>query len=214
MSADAMLETVSPRRLRGRALTVMGLLAVLVLIYLLAPGLSGARRYLSDAVPGWLVAAALLELASCVSYVLMFRPIFCRRMPWDESFQIGFSELAVGSIVPASGAGGLAVGAWILRRRGVSGERIARRTVAFFLIKSSVNFVAVAIVGLLLAFQVIGPSQPLGLTLIPALLAIATIAGVLVVPRFGEGAGPGPGAGRARRASAAVRRWLVGGTGE
>jgi uncharacterized protein (TIRG00374 family) len=214
MSADAMLETVSPRRLRSRALTVVGLLGVIVLIYLLAPGLSGARRYLSDAAPGWLIAAAVFELASCISYVLMFRPVFCRRMPWGESFQIGLSELAVGSIVPASGAGGLAVGAWILRRRGMSGERIARRTVAFFLIKSSVNFVAVAIIGSLMAFGVIGPSQPLGFTLVPAILAILTIALVLLVPRFGEGSGAGPDASRTRRASAAVRRWLVGGTSE
>ena len=54
---------------------------------------------------------------------------------------------ASGSIVPASGAGGLALGAWILRRGGMPAERIARRSVAFFLIKSSVNFVAVAVLG-------------------------------------------------------------------
>jgi uncharacterized membrane protein YbhN (UPF0104 family) len=160
------------------------------------------------------MVAVLLEAASCVSYVLMFRPIFCRRLPWSESFQIGFSELAVGSLVPASGAGGLAVGAWILRRRGMSGERIARRSVAFFLIKSSVNFVAVAVIGTLLAVHVIGPRVSPGLTIVPAALAVISIAAVLLVPRFDEGERPGPGAGRGRRAWAAVRRWLVGGTSE
>ncbi len=205
---------MSPRRLRGRALAVISGLTAIVLIYLLAPGLSGARHYLSDAAPGWLVLAVVLEFGSCVSYVLMFRPVFCRKMPWGESFQIGFSELAVGSLVPASGAGGLALGAWILRRRGMAGERIARRSVAFFLIKSSVNFVAVAIIGLLLAFGVFGPSLSLGLTLVPAILAVLVIAAVLLVPRFGEGEPPGPDASRARRAWSALRRWLVGGTDE
>ena len=189
-------------------------LTIIVLIYLLAPGLSGARRYISDAAPGWLVLAVALEAASAVSYVLMFRPVFCRTMPWAESFQIGFSELGVGSIVPASGAGGLALGAWILRRRGMSTGRIARGSVAFFLIESSVNFVAVAVIGLLLAFHAIGPAQPLWLTLGPAILAILTIAAVLVIPRFGEGAPAAPDAGGARRAWAATRRWLVGGTSE
>jgi uncharacterized membrane protein YbhN (UPF0104 family) len=193
---------------------VIGGLTVIVLIYLLAPGFSSARHYLSDAAPGWLIAAVALEFASCVSYVLMFRPVFCRKMPWDESFQIGFSELAVGSIVPASGAGGLALGAWILRRRGMSRERIARRSVAFFLIKSSVNFVAVAVIGFLMAFGVFGPSLSLALTLVPAILATLTIAAVLLIPRFGEGEPPGAHAGRARRGWAAVRRWLIGGTAE
>lgn len=189
-------------------------LTIIVLIYLLAPGLSGARRYIGDAAPGWLILAVALEAASSISYVLMFRPVFCRTMPWTESFQIGFSELGVGSIVPASGAGGLALGAWILRRRGMPTERIARRSVAFFLIKSSVNFVAVAVIGLLLAFHVIGPAQPLWLTLGPAILAILAIAAVLVIPRFGEGAPAAPDAGGVRRAWAATRRWLVGGTSE
>ena len=53
----------------------------------------------------------------------------------------------MGSLVPASGAGGLALGAWVLHRGGMGGERIARRSVAFFLIKSGVNFVAVAVIG-------------------------------------------------------------------
>ena len=45
----------------------------------------------------------------------------------------------MGSLVPASGAGGLALGAWVLHRGGMGGERIARRSVAFFLIKSGVE---------------------------------------------------------------------------
>ena len=195
-------------------MAVVGGLTAIILVFLLAPGLSGARNYLSGAAPGWLIAAVAFEFASCISYVLMFRPVFCRRMPWDESFQIGFSELAVGSLVPASGAGGLALGAWILRRRGMAGERIARRSVAFFLIKSSVNFVAVAIIGFLLAFEVIGPSVPFALALVPAILAVLSIVAVLAVPRFGEGEQPRADASRPRRAWAATRRWLVGGTAE
>src|SRR4051812_49484423 len=77
----------------------------------------------------------------------MFRPIFCSHMPWRASWEISWSELAVGSLLPASGAGGLALGAWILRQGGMPVEQIARRSVGFFLIKSSVNFAAVALIG-------------------------------------------------------------------
>jgi uncharacterized protein (TIRG00374 family) len=184
---------------------------VLVLIVLLAPGLDKVRDALGDAKPGWLILAVLLEGASCVSYVLMFRPIFCRQMPWRGAVQIGMSELAVGSIVPASGIGGLALGAWVLRRQGMEPDRIARRSVAFFIVKSSVNFVAVVVVGALMALGV-GPHKSPWLTVLPAALAAIVIAIVLVVPRFGPGREPKPGAGRVRRAIHSSRRWLIEGS--
>ena len=114
----------------------------------------------------------------------MFAPIFCRGLSWRRSWQIGGSELAMGSIVPASGAGGLALGAWVLHEGGMDADRIARRSVAFFLIKSSVNFVAVAIIGLLMFFGLFGVDEPWTLTLLPALMSIAVIAAVMIIPRF------------------------------
>src|SRR3954454_22504033 len=109
---------LSPHSLRRRAALVIGSLAVLVLIAVLAPGLAQVRTILSDASIGWLLVAIALELASCASYVFMFRPVFCTRMPWRSSWQIGLSELATGSIVPASGGGGAGRGA---RGRGRGG---------------------------------------------------------------------------------------------
>jgi uncharacterized membrane protein YbhN (UPF0104 family) len=201
-----MPEELAPRRLARRALQVVALLGVLVLVALLAPGLDEVRELLADGDPAWLALAVALEALSGVSYVLMFRPVFCRTMSWRTSWEIGWSELAVGSIVPASGAGGLALGAWILRRGGMSLERIARRSVAFFLIKSSVNFVAVAVLGTLLAVGLLGPSLSLWLTAVPAALSVALIAAVLAVPRLGPGSSKGV-AGRVRAA-------LVAGVGE
>src|SRR5262249_62213957 len=112
-----------------------------------APGPGRGRPRGPRADPAWLALAIALEVASSLSYVAMFRPVFCRRMTWRSSAEIGLSELAVGSIVPASGAGGVALGAWILSRFGMPAAVIARRSVAFLLIKSSVNFVPVAVIG-------------------------------------------------------------------
>jgi glycosyltransferase 2 family protein len=166
-----------PRRLARRAAVAVGLLCVLGLIAWLAPGLGQVRSLIGQADPAWLVLAVGLEVASSLSYVAMFRPVFCRRMSWRSSAEIGLSELAVGSIVPASGAGGIALGAWILSRFGMPGATIARRSVAFLLIKSSVNFVAVAVIGLLMLAGV-GPHRSAALTLLPAVLAVAALVGV------------------------------------
>jgi uncharacterized membrane protein YbhN (UPF0104 family) len=203
---------LTPRRLVRRLLQVLALLTVLVLVALLAPGLGEVRTRLDDAAPGWLALAVAFEGLSCLSYIPMFRQVFCPRMSWRTSSEIGWAELGAGSIVPASGAGGLALGAWILSRGGMPAERIARRSVAFFLIKSSVNWVAVVVLGVLMALGA-GPSLSPLLTALPAALAAVAIALIVAVPRLGPGGAPA-GASRPRRAVAAVRRALIGGVAE
>jgi uncharacterized membrane protein YbhN (UPF0104 family) len=185
-----------------------------VAIFVLAPGLGEVRDLLVKANPGWLVLAVALEGLSFLSYLVMFGPIFCTGLTWNRSWQIGGSELAMGSLVPASGAGGLALGAWVLSRGGMGGERIARRSVAFFLIKSGVNFVAVAVLGACLAFGLFGPDLSLWLTALPAVLATLAIAAVAVLPRFGPGDRPEPDAPRMERWLSATRRAVIDGTGE
>ena len=203
-----------PRVLVRRALQVGALILVLVLIALLAPGLGEVRHHLGEAKLGWIAVAVGLELLSCLSYVLMFRPIFCRRMSWRHSSRIAWSELGMGSIVPASGAAGLALGAWALVQSGMPPERVARRSVAFFLIKSSVNFVAVALIGAAMALGLFGPDLSLWLTAFPAALSLLVIGAILLLPRLGEGATPPPDAGRAARWISAARRSVIAGTRE
>ena len=120
----------------------------------------------------------------------------------------------MGSIVPASGAGGLALGAWILNQGGMPANQIARRSVAFFLLKSSINFAAVAVLGTLMAVEVVGPHQSLLLTAFPAAGAALVIAVVLYLPKVGPGQAPGPDASRVRRLLASARQALVGGIAE
>jgi uncharacterized protein (TIRG00374 family) len=209
-----MPDEFDPRKLAKRTLQIIAALAVVGLVLLLAPGLGEVRDLLVDAQPEWVALAVALEAMSCVCYVLMFRPIFCRNMPWRTSWEIGLAELAAGSIVPASGAGGLALGAWILSEGGMPAERIASRSVAFFLIKSSVNFVAVAVLGTIMALGLVGPDLSPWLTAVPAAGAMLVIAAILVVPRLGVGEPAAEDAGRTRRAMQHVRKALVGGTRE
>jgi uncharacterized protein (TIRG00374 family) len=201
-----------PRKIARRAIPVFVAIVVVILIALLAPGLGEVRGLLDDAAPGWIAIAIAFEALSFISYIVMFAPIFCRGLSWRRSWQIGGSELAMGSLVPASGAGGLALGAWVLHEGGMDADRIARRSVAFFLIKSSVNFVAVAIIGLLMYLHLFGVDEPWTLTLLPALMSIAVIAAVLVIPRFGPGEIRGEDASRSERFIAASRRALITGS--
>jgi uncharacterized membrane protein YbhN (UPF0104 family) len=174
------------------------------------------RDHLADASPGWLALAAAFEALSFGSYVLMFGPVFCTGLGWRRAWEIGGSELAMGSLVPASGAGGLALGAWVLHRGGMGGERIARRSVAFFIIKSGVNFVAVALIGTALAIGLVGPDLSLWLTAFPAVMATLAIVVIASLPRLGTGPRPFPGPedSRGKRWFSATRRAVIRGVGE
>jgi hypothetical protein len=180
--------------MRRRALQIGGVLVVAALVVIFAPGIDAGRNDLARASVAWLLVGVGFEALSCLSYGLMFRPIFCPRMPRKTGVRLSLSEVGVGSLVPAAGAGGLALGAWALNRIGMDTKKIATRSVAFFIIKSSVNFLAALVIALLLAVGLAGPSLDLALTLGPAVLAIIAIVAVCSVPlvlsRTSVGAAP------------------------
>jgi uncharacterized membrane protein YbhN (UPF0104 family) len=170
------------RRLRRRVLQVTALFVAIALLAWLAPGLDSIRSRLDQADPAWLAVGVALEVASCAGYVLMFGPIFCDRMALRTSVEIGLAELGVGSLVPAGGLGGLALGVWVLRRGGMPAEQVATRSVAFFLIKCAANFAAVAVVGVVMWLGLGAPSLSPALTILPAVLAVVVMAAVASLP--------------------------------
>jgi uncharacterized protein (TIRG00374 family) len=137
-----MPEELSASHLRTRLLQLAVLAVIVVLVIWLTPGLGSLRDRLDHAEWGWLGAAAAAELLSALSYVVIFRYVFCARMSWRLSYRIGMAEQAANSLLPAGGAGGLALGAWALSKGGMRAEHIARRTVAFFILTSLANFAA------------------------------------------------------------------------
>jgi uncharacterized membrane protein YbhN (UPF0104 family) len=195
-------DELDSRRLRRRVVQVSLLFVAIALLAWLAPGLDSIRSRLDSADPGWLMLGVLLEVASCASYVAMFGPVFCERMALRTSTEIGLSELGVGSLVPAGGLGGLALGVWALRRGGMPADRVGTRSVAFFLIKCVANFMAVAVVGVLLWLGV-GPSLSPALTILPAGLAVAVMVAVAALPL---GLHRVSGVGRAARAARGLGR--------
>lgn len=191
IDAEPLPADLSGRRLRRSLLVLALVAAAFVALVVLLPGLSSLREGFSGAKAGWIALGAALELLSCASYVLVFRAVFCQRMSWRTSAEIGLSEQAANSLLSVGGAGGLALGAWILGRGGVPARQIARRTVAFFLLTSLANVVFLALGGLALASRLLsGPSNPL-LGIVPAIVGIGAIALALAVGRAARALGAG-----------------------
>jgi uncharacterized membrane protein YbhN (UPF0104 family) len=169
IEAEQLPDEFSSRRLR-RSLIVLGAVVVVVVSVIgLVPGLSGLRDRFAGADWGWLALGVVLQLASCLSYVLIFRGVFCRRMSWRTSTEIAFSELAANSLLSVGGAGGLALGAWILRRGGLAADHIARTTVAFFLLTSFANVGFLVLAGLGLTAGLLHGAPSTALAVLPAL---------------------------------------------
>jgi uncharacterized protein (TIRG00374 family) len=171
-------------RLRKRLTFAVCALAGVVAAITLLPGLEGLREHLSRAQPGWLALGVVLKVLSGFGYVVVFRMVFCRRMSWSVSTQIGMSELGANALFPTGGAGGLALGAWALRRGGMSVQEIARRTVAFFLLTSVPNVVGVILVGIGLGVGIFPGESNLALTIAPAVVAVMAIVGALLAGRI------------------------------
>jgi len=193
-------EELSRRRLRSRLLVALGLVALVVALVGLLPGLGSLRAMLSRAEPGWIALGAVLKVLSGLGYVAVFRMIFCRRMSWRVSYQVGMAELGANALFPTGGAGGLALGAWALKRGGMEAAEIAKRTVAFFLLTSVPNVLGVIVIGLLLATGAVGGEGNLLLSALPAAIALAGVAIALLsgriarrwAERLGRGGKDGP----------------------
>jgi uncharacterized membrane protein YbhN (UPF0104 family) len=165
----------------GRRVATSLLLGVLGIALLLAvPALRPALSAIGDVDPAWIAAAVALELASSVSFVIVFR-LFFDRVGARDARALAWTSMASGALLPGGGVGGLAIGGWLVHLTGAPTRWIVRRSSGLFFLTSAVNGAAVIGAGLLLLAGAGGPHDFARATL-PALLAAAATLVVLALP--------------------------------
>lgn len=205
VSDEPLPNELSSRRFRRSLIVVLAAAGAIVVLIVLLPGLTALRSSFAGAEPAWIALAAFAELLSCLSYVLVFRAVFCRRMSWRTGTELGLAEEAANSLLSVGGAGGLALGAWVLRRRDVPAEQIGRLTIAFFLITSAANVGFLVLCGAALAAGLAsGPHDSLLLGGVPALVGITGILLTLAIGAFARRLGVSAGHSRLKTALGAV----------
>ncbi|HEY5287119.1 MAG TPA: lysylphosphatidylglycerol synthase transmembrane domain-containing protein [Solirubrobacteraceae bacterium] len=172
------------RRLRNGLISLAIFFALVAALLFAVPGLQSAGEKITDADVPWVAAGIGFELLSCAGYVILFELVF--KMERGFSRRLALSELGVNSVVSAGGIGGIALGAWVLRTRGVAVERIARRSVLIFVLTSAVNVGATALIGIPMWLGLLPGTQDPLLTLLPGALAIVTIVGTLAIAGLAE----------------------------
>ena len=172
----------SDRRPRvARQLITLGLLAALGITLLASvPGLRDVLREIRHMSGTWVAAAILLELASAVSFVVLFRRFF-DRLAGRDARALAWTEQGTGALLPGGGAGGLAIGGWLIHLAGAPTEWIVRRSGGLFFLTSAVNGASVIGAGLALTLGVRGPHD-FAATALPAVLVAASVAAVAALP--------------------------------
>jgi uncharacterized protein (TIRG00374 family) len=160
---------------------VLVILAVGVIVAV--PGLDAVASRLADVSPGWVVLAIAVEVLSCAGYVIAFEQVFAQ-VPRRIAADVAWSEMAFQTVFPAGGAGGLALGGWIVHQKGAPWGRIAERSTVLFLLTSAVNMFVLTLFGLLLALGVLPGPHPLLLGGVPAAVGAAVLLFVIALPRL------------------------------
>jgi uncharacterized protein (TIRG00374 family) len=181
--------------LADRRKLISGLLLFLLLvvgIYVVFPklvGLDDAVKKLGNADPVWLVIAVGFNVAAFGAYVALFRGVLAgtrddelrRRLNFRASYQITMAGLAATRIFSAAGAGGIVLTYWALRKAGMERRRSACRMVAFLVLTYAVYTGALVIFGILLRTGVLPGDNPVGGTIVPAVVSGCVMAGFALI---------------------------------
>jgi uncharacterized membrane protein YbhN (UPF0104 family) len=180
---------------RRRLLVAVAIAATaIVVLYVVVPRIAGfdeTWERIDDGEPGWLVAAAALEVLSFAGYVVLVRLVLADgHFAWRFSILLTLAGVAATRLFAAGGAGGIALTAWAVRRTGLPRHEVAARVTAFLVVLYSVFMVALVVGGIGLGTGLLPGPAPDALTWVPAAIGAVVIVATLALSRLSRvGAG-------------------------
>jgi uncharacterized protein (TIRG00374 family) len=163
------------------ALGVALILIVVAILYYGLPKLAGLDetwKRIEQGDPWWLALALGFTALSFGGYVVLFKYVFAEDddcIGMRESYQITMASLAATRIFAAGGAGGIALTAWAMRRRGMAPRKVVDCTLVFLILTYGVYMASMLVVGVGLRVGLFPGPAPFGLTVVPAVFAGVSI---------------------------------------
>jgi uncharacterized membrane protein YbhN (UPF0104 family) len=150
---------------------------------------------IGDMSPVWLLAAVGFEIASCVSYVVVFRRFF-PEPPRPVSRQVAWIAMGAGAVLPGGNFSSAATTGWLLRHHGIGAGRLVERCGALLCFLTLLGFFVNGAAGALLLVGIGHGPHDLAHSGIPILVSLVVIGSALAVMIIGR---------RHRRAPAVAR---------
>ncbi len=172
-------ESVGARRslLRGGQLVVTLLIVGVcagLLIYVAPP--AEVVGQLGDMNLAWVGGVVVLEFASCLGYVLVFRRLFPEPAP-SPARRLAWIGMGAGAVLPGGNFCSAAATGWLLRRSGLTRLQLLTRCSTLVCLLIAVNLVTAVASGLLLLIQLVTGPHDLEHTALP----MGVCAGLLVL---------------------------------
>lgn len=139
----------------------------------------------------WVLVAVGFELASCLSYVIVFRRFF-PEPPRGVSRQVAWIAMGAGAILPGGNISSAAATGWLLRRHGIGTRQLIERCAALLCLLTAFGFFVNGVAGVLLLIGVPGGPHDLLHTGGPILVSVGVLSTaaliVVLTRRVGDGA--------------------------
>jgi uncharacterized membrane protein YbhN (UPF0104 family) len=135
--------------------------------------------------PVWVLVAAGLELASCLSYVVLFRRFF-PEPPRPVGRRVAWIAMGAGAVLPGGNISSAAATGLLLHGHGVDTRRLVERCAALLCLLTAFGFVVNGLAGILLLVGVPGGPHDLSHAGVPILVSagvLSTAAAAMVAAR-------------------------------
>jgi uncharacterized membrane protein YbhN (UPF0104 family) len=122
----------------------------------------------------WVMVAVGFELASCLSYVIVFRRFF-PEPPRPVSRRVAWMAMGAGALLPGGNISSAAATGLLLHRHGVDPRRLVERCAALLCLLTAFGFLINGVAGVLLVVGVPGGPHDLSHAGIPILVSAAAL---------------------------------------
>ena len=165
---------------------IIGVLSVGVLFVVAPP--AQVIDTIADMDPAWLLAAAALELGSCLSYVVVFRHFF-PEPPRPVSREVAWLAMGAGAVLPGGNFSSAATTGWLLRHHGIGARSLIERCGALLCFLTLFGFAVNGVAGTFLLVGLGDGPHDLAHAGIPILVSLFVLgcagAAMLIGRRYG-----------------------------
>jgi uncharacterized membrane protein YbhN (UPF0104 family) len=162
----------SRRRARVLLTAVIGFLSVGLLLWVAPPG--EVIDQISHMNLFWVMVGVGFELASCLSYVVVFRRFF-PEPPRPVSQRVAWISMGAGALLPGGNISSAAATGLLLHRHGVDPRRLVERCAALLCLLTAFGFFINGLAGVLLLVGVPGGPHDLSHAGVPILVSVGVL---------------------------------------